>query len=251
MISTSRPGWFDVFAKNTRWWLVAAAFALPASAVFPGHQNEPRPAAPAESKAAAPADAKPLAEGAPAAETAATEHDKAAEEMARTRADLLAKHQGADEARLTQLMGPPTSKEAKEAGLTLVWRGPAGGGDPLPCRLSATLVDGGLANLELAGHPSWDRKTCRKFLRPLLQALPWRAVEHPGPDGEGSALSSPVLGNETIVQMVRDGLATQSILGRVRSQPCRFDLSTVATDALRRRAVPDVIIQAMAGRNCS
>ena len=247
MTSTSRPGSFGVFA----WTVVgclAAALALPAAASA-GRQSESRPPTQADAKAA-PSEPK-AAEGAAPTEPVVSEHEKAAEEMARTRADLLAKHQGADEARLTQLMGPPAEKAAKESGLTLVWRGPAGGGDPLPCRLSATLVDGALANLELSGHPSWDRKTCRKFLRPLLQALPWRAVEHGPNDGDGGSASAHVLGNDTIVQMVRDGVATHSILGRVRSQPCRFDLSSNATSALRRSAVPDVVIQAMTERNCS
>jgi len=136
--------------------------------------------------AAAPqVESKPSGGSAAAVEATAPDADKVAEDMARMRADLLAKHQGADEARLTQLMGPPAEKGTRDAELTLVWRGPAGGGDPLPCRISATLVEGGLANLELSGHPSWDRKTCHKFLRPLLQAIPWKSIEHPpgGTDG--------------------------------------------------------------------
>ena len=181
-----------------------------------------------------------------ATEATVSDAEKAAEDMARTRADLLAKHQGADEARLTQLMGPPAEKGTKDSELTLVWRGPAGGGDPLPCRIAATLVDGGLANIELSGHPSWDKKTCRKFLRPLLQALPWRSVSQ-GPPTDGET----VLANDAIVRMVRDGVTTQAILGRVRNQPCHFDLSADATGTLRKWGVPEVVIQAMEGRVCS
>jgi hypothetical protein len=51
--------------------------------------------------------------------------------------------------------------------------------------------------------------------------------------------------------MVREGITTQAILGRVRSHPCRFDLSTDATEVLRQHAVPEVIILAMAERSCS
>ena len=211
-----------------------AACLLPVPMALAAPQGEPKPAA-----ESAPAD--------PAAPD--QDKEKLAEEIARTRADLLARHQGADEARLTQIMGPPTEKATKAAGLMLVWRGPTGGGDPLPCRLSATLVEGGLANIELSGHPSWDRKTCRKFLRPLLQALPWRSVDHPPAEGDGSPSSALV--NETIIQMVRDGVSTQTILGRVRARSCRFDLSADATNALRKSGVPDVVIHAMAGRSCS
>lgn len=233
MSGTSLKATFGVFSLAAmRSAIVAALSLLPIPLALAAPQNEPKPAA----------------EAAPP-EAPAPDQDKTAEEMARTRADLLAKHQGADEARLTQLMGPPAEKAAKENGLTLVWRGPAGGGDPLPCRIAATLVDGGLANIELSGHPSWDRKTCRKFLRPLLQALPWRTVEHPPTDGEG--VSASALVNETIVQMVRDGVSTQTILGRVRARSCRFDLSTDATDALRKSGVPELLIQAMAQRNCT
>jgi len=137
------------------------------------------------------AEAKQGADAGTATEAVVSEADKAADDMARTRADLLAKHQGADEARLTQLMGPPSEKGNRDAELTLVWRGPVGGGDPLPCRISATLVEGGLANIELAGHPSWDKKTCRKFLRPLLQAMPWKSVEHPSPATEAPRATAP------------------------------------------------------------
>lgn len=238
MNGTSLKATFDVFSLTAmRSAMVAALSLLPLPAAFAAPQNEPKPAAEA---------AAPAAPAAPAVPT--PDQDKTAEEMARTRADLLAKHQGADEARLMQIMGPPAEKTAKESGLTLVWRGPAGGGDPLPCRIAATLVDGGLANIELSGHPSWDRKTCRKFLRPLLQALPWRTVEHPPGDGEGSTRA---LVNETVVQMVRDGVSTQTILGRVRARSCRFDLSSNATSALRESGVPDVVIQAMGERHCS
>ena len=233
MVGTSLKATFDVFSfAAMRSVIVAALSLLPMLPAFAAPQNEPKPAA----EAAGPEIPAP------------PDQDKTAEEMARTRADLLAKHQGADEARLTQLMGPPAEKAAKEAGLTLVWRGPAGGGDPLPCRIAATFVDGGLANIELSGHPTWDKKTCRKFLRPLLQALPWRTVEHPPDEGEGSAAA---LVNETVVQMVRDGVSTQTILGRVRARSCRFDLSTNATSALRESGVPDIVIQAMAGRHCT
>lgn len=212
---------------------MVAACLLPVVALA-APQNEPKPAAESAPAEPAPPD---------------QDKEKIAEDIARTRADLLAKHQGADEARLTHLMGPPTEKATKEAGLTLVWRGPAGAGDPLPCRLAATIVEGGLANIDLSGHPSWDRKTCRKFLRPLLQALPWRSVEHP--PAEGDAGSSSALVNEAVIQMVRDGVATQTILGRVRARSCRFDLSAEATSALRKSGVPDVVIQAMANRNCT
>ncbi|HET8946159.1 MAG TPA: hypothetical protein VFQ07_04185 [Candidatus Polarisedimenticolia bacterium] len=201
------------------------------------------------SRAAGQADGKPSTDsnGAPA-EPAPSESDKAAEDMARMRADLLARHQGADEVRLTQLMGPPTEKGAKDAELTLVWRGPAGT-DPLSCRISATLVGGALANIELSGQPAWDRKTCRKFLRPLLQALPWKSVER-APSG-GGASAGRALANDTIVQMVRDGQPTQSILGRIRTQPCKFVVSPEAATVLRRSNVPEVLIQAMAERSCS
>jgi hypothetical protein len=232
MSGTSLKATFDVFSLMAmRSVIVAASSLLPISVALAAPQDEPKPAA----EAIAP-------------EAPTPDQNKTAEEMARTRADLLAKHQGADEARLTQLMGPPAEKAAKESGLTLVWRGPAGGGDPLPCRIAATLVDGGLANIELSGHPSWDRKTCRKFLRPLLQALPWRTVEHPPADPEGNAAA---LVNETVVQMVRDGVSTQTIIGRVRARSCRFDLSSNATSALRQSGVPDVVIQAMGERHCS
>ena len=217
-MSTSLRASIGAFASSAALCLLAAALLVHAPAALAGPQTEARPPAQTEATPAATAESKPPAEAAPA-EVMATDQDKIAEEMARTRADLLAKHQGADEARLTQLMGPPAEKSTKETGLTLVWRGPAGGGDPLPCRISATLVDGGLANVELSGHPSWDRKICRKFLRPLLQALPWRTVEHPAAESNGSAAAGLVLGNDVIVQMVKDGHATQAILGRVRSQP--------------------------------
>jgi hypothetical protein len=142
--------------------------------------------------AAAPqVESKPSGEAAATVETAAPDADKVAEDMARMRADLLAKHQGADEARLMQLMGPPAEKGTRDAELTLVWRGPAGGGDPLPCRIAATLVEGGLANIELSGHPAWDRKTCRKFLRPLLQAMPWKSIEHPSGGTAGATPPKP------------------------------------------------------------
>jgi hypothetical protein len=189
-------------------------------------------------------------EAPPAVETAASESDEAAEDMARTRADLLSRHQGADETRLTQLMGPPSEKGRKDSELTLVWRGPTGASDPLPCRLSATLVEGGLANVELSGTPSWDRRTCKKFLRPLLQALPWKSVEH-SPSKPTGASASLVLANDTIVQMVREGLPAQAILARIQEHPCKFDVSPEGTSALRRNNVPEALIQAMAGRSCT
>jgi hypothetical protein len=192
--------------------------------------------------------ASPQAEG--TSEAAVSDAEKAAEDMARTRADLLAKHQGADEARLTQLMGPPSEKGTRDAELTLIWRGPAGGGDPLPCRLSATLVEGGLANIELSGHPSWDKKTCRKFLRPLLQAMPWKSIEHPAP-ASGGARAASVLTNDAIVQMVKEGLPIQAIFGRIRTQPCRFDVSDEGMSVLRRNHVPEVLIESMSDRRCA
>jgi hypothetical protein len=128
----------------------------------------------------------PKAEAAKPAEPAKpdgpkTEADKTTEEMARLRADLLAKHQGADEARLTSLMGPPVERSAMEGSTTLVWRGPTETGTDAPCRVAMTLASGKLANLELSGHPAWDRKLCRKYLRPLLQALPWSEVHKASP----------------------------------------------------------------------
>ena len=123
---------------------------------------------PAKPDAAKPDSGKP--------DAAKSDADKIAEEMARLRADLLAKHQGADEARLTQLMGPPTERLAVEGSTTLVWKGPTEAGTDAPCRLAMSLASGGLANLELTGQPAWDRKLCRKFLRPLLQALSWSEV---------------------------------------------------------------------------
>ncbi|HYV20369.1 MAG TPA: hypothetical protein VFC25_15205 [Verrucomicrobiae bacterium] len=194
------------------------------------------------------AEAKPASDAGPAVEATMSEADKAAEDMARTRADLLARHQGADETRLTQLMGPPSEKGTKESGLTLTWRGPVGDGEPA-CRLSAMLVDGGLANLELSGTPSWDRKTCRKFLRPLLQAMPWKSIEHPAANTDGAAAGT-VLANEMIVQMVREGLPSQAILARIRTQPCKFDVSAEGTGALRRSNVPEPLIHAMTERTC-
>jgi len=242
--SLSRPA-HDCVASARRggallWVLLAAAPALPG--LISG-----------SALAATPAESHPHAEtkstdAAPGVEAATTEADKAAEDMARTRADLLARHQGADEARLTQLMGPPAEKGTKESGLTLTWRGPAGDGEPA-CRISAMLVDGGLANLELSGTPSWDRKTCRKFLRPLLQAVPWKTLEHPAAKTDGTATGA-VLANEMIVQMVRDGLSSQAILTRIRTQPCKFDVSAEGTSALRRSNVPEPVIHAMADRVC-
>jgi hypothetical protein len=116
------------------------------------------------------------ARDAPKPEAAKAETDRTAEEMARLRADLLARHQGADEARLTQLMGPPADRSTAEGTTTLTWKGPTEAGTDAPCRIAMTLASGGLANLELSGHPAWDRKLCRKFLKPLLQALPWSEV---------------------------------------------------------------------------
>ncbi len=221
--------------------LLAAASAL--LCLAPGFAIA---ATPADSRPQA--EAKPASDAGPAVEVTMSEADKAAEDMARTRADLLARHQGADEARLTQLMGPPSEKGTKEAGLTLTWRGPVGDSEPA-CRLSATLVDGGLANLELSGTPSWDRRTCRKFLRPLLQAMPWKSIEHPAAKTDGAAAGA-VLANEMIVRMVQEGLPSQAILARIRTQPCRFDVSAEGTSALRRHNVPEPLIHAMADRSC-
>jgi hypothetical protein len=120
---------------------------------------------------------------APKPDAPKSEADKTAEEMARLRADLLARHQGADEARLTQLMGPPTERASAEGRTTLTWKGPTETGGEAPCRIAMTLASGGLANLELSGQPAWDRKVCRKFLRPLLQALPWSEVHKGAPRG--------------------------------------------------------------------
>ncbi|HEV8201494.1 MAG TPA: hypothetical protein VGS03_15870 [Candidatus Polarisedimenticolia bacterium] len=235
--SLSRPAHDSAASSRRRgallWVLLATAPAFPG--LLPG------------SAIAATPETKPASDAGPGVETATTEADKAAEDMARTRADLLARHQGADEARLTQLMGPPSEKGTKNPGLTLTWRGPAGDGVPA-CRISATLVDGGLANLELSGTPSWDPRTCRKFLRPLLQALPWKTIEHPAAKTDGATVG--VLANEMIVQMMRDGLPSQAILARIRTQPCRFDVSAQGTRALRRNNVPEPLIQAMADRVC-
>jgi hypothetical protein len=235
--SLSRPAHDSVASSRRRgallWVFLAAGSAIAAT---PSEYRPPH------------AETKSASEAVPGVEGAITEADKAAEDMARTRADLLARHQGADEARLTQLMGPPAEKGTKESGLTLTWRGPVGDGEPA-CRLSATLVDGGLANLELSGTPSWDRRTCRKFLRPLLQAMPWKTIEHPAAKTDGTT-AGVVLANEMIVQMVRDGLPSQAILARIRTQPCRFDVSSEGTSALRRNNVPEPVIHAMADRVC-
>jgi hypothetical protein len=222
-----------VFAAVLCFLFLAAAFAAPAT------QTESRPTG----------EAKPASDTTPAVETSASESDKAAEDMARTRADLLARHQGADEERLTQLMGPPSEKGTKESDLRLTWRGPAGDGEPA-CRLTATLVEGALANVELSGTPSWDRKTCRKFLRPLLQAMPWKSIEHPAANTDGTA-AGIVLANETIMQMVKEGLPSQAILARIRTQACKFDTSPEGTSALRRNNVPEPLIQAILDRTCT
>lgn len=243
--SLSRPA-HDSVASVRRgaallWVFLAAAAALPGLIDGPAIAATPTEDRPH-------AETKSASDAAPGVEAPTTEAEKAAEDMARTRADLLARHQGADETRLTQLMGPPSEKGTKDSGLTLTWRGPAGDGEPA-CRISAMLVDGGLANLELSGNPSWDRKTCRKFLRPLLQAMPWKTIEHPAAKTDGTA-AGPVLANEMIVQMVREGLPSQAILARIRTQPCKFDVSAEGTSALRRNNVPEPVIHAMADRVC-
>ena len=178
-------------------------------------------------------------------DAAKSEADKTAEEMARLRADLLAKHQGADEARLAQLMGPPTERAAAEGTTTLVWKGPTEAGAETPCRVSMTLASGRLANLELSGQPAWDRKLCRKFLRPLLQALPWSEVHKTGETGASASL---VLTNAEILEMVKEGMPAQAIVGRIHAQTCRFDLSNDALSSLRRAGTPEAVLQAMIDR---
>jgi hypothetical protein len=177
------------------------------------------------------------------------EADKTAEEMARLRADLLARHQGADEARLTQLMGPPADRAVAGGTTTLTWKGPTEAGADAPCRIAMSLASGGLANLELSGHPAWDRKLCRKFLRPLLQALPWSEVHKTAPDtGAAAAL---VLTNADILAMVKEGLPPETVTARLHAQPCRFDVSIDALGGLRRAGVPESVLQTMADRRCN
>ncbi len=245
--SLSRPAFF---ARGPAASIACAALLMALAWAGVSHAATPADSKPAiDSRPAIEPGAegpRPVAEADAAGEAAASEADKAAEDMARTRADLLARHQGADEARLTQLMGPPSEKGSKDQELTLTWRGPAET-SPLSCRISATLVEGALANIELSGQPAWDRKTCRKYLRPLLQALPWKSVERPA---EGGASAGLVLANDTIVQMVRNGQPTQAILGRIRTQPCKFNVSPEAEGVLRRSNVPEVLIQAMVERTC-
>jgi hypothetical protein len=179
---------------------------------------------------------------------AKAEADKTAEEMARLRSDLLFRHQGADEARLTQLMGPPAERSMAEKTTNLVWKGPTEAGADAPCRITMSLPSGRLANLELSGQPAWDRKLCRKFLRPLLQALPWSEV-HKASDG--SAASALVLTNTEVLEMVKEGMPAQAILGKIRTQPCKFDVSNDALSSLRRSGASEPVLQAMIDRGCS
>jgi hypothetical protein len=209
------------------------ATALAAAAPEPPKPDTPKP------------DGKPDTVKSDAAKS---EAEKTAEEMARLRADLLAKHQGADEARLTQLMGPTAERSTAEGTTTLVWKGPTEAGADAPCRIAMTLASGGLANLELSGQPAWDRKLCRKFLRPLLQALPWSEVHKAEGSGAAGVL---VLTNAEVLEMVKEGMPAQAILGKIRSQPCKFDVSNDALSSLRRSGASEALLQAMIDRGCS
>jgi hypothetical protein len=229
-------------ARAGGWWcrLLLAIIVLARAPLAAGAAEPAKPEG-AKPDATKPETAKPDA-------TAKAEADKTAEEMARLRADLLARHQGADEARLTQLMGPPAERSTAERTSTLVWKGPTEAGADAPCRMAMMLASGGLANLELSGQPAWDRKLCRKFLRPLLQALPWSEVHKAS---EGTAAGALVLTNAEVLEMVKEGMAAQAILGKIRTQPCKFDVSTDALSSLRRSGASEPVLQAMIDRGCS
>jgi hypothetical protein len=168
------------------------------------------------------------------------------DDAAKLGASLLGRHQGATEDRIVALMGAPATAASQDGGRSLAWNSPGGPGTPAApaCSLSAGFKEGKLASLVIEGHPQFDKKVCRKLAKPLLDAS--------GPSGaQGAGAAITTLTNDAIVELVKSGLPTQAIIGRIRNEPCKFDLSNEATIALRRAGVNDAIIQAMNDRGGS
>lgn len=59
------------------------------------------------------------------------------------------------------------------------------------------------------------------------------------------AAAQEVLTNESVVAMVKGGLAESIVLAKIRTSPSRFDVRTEALVALKRSGVSDRIIEAM------
>lgn len=78
-----------------------------------------------------------------------------------------------------------------------------------------------------------------------LLLLPVSSIETPGQARKGQPRSTRILRNRDVLQMVRTGMKSDLIIANILTSSCNFDIFPPVLDDLKRRGVPENVLQVM------